>query len=204
MWLLRTYGGRMKTNRAGLADVLGCSLPSIDRWQRDGMPVERGRNLARFDTADCIRWLRYRDAARALPPPLIDRPRESRASRQERRDALHTLWLPKDCLVPWSHAYIEPLDVWERGVGIDGTGEVIDLIALGLRILPPAGNGSELCRVSLPHAANWRSLLAVVVGRCGGDARTPFLGREMRRLCDLPLADDEDDMPSAASEAARD
>jgi len=105
----------------GLADALGVTAVQIDRYARDGMPVERrGRKgvAYSFDLAACIRWLRARDAARSLAPPLPESPREPRASREERREVLGSLWLPRECLVPWSHRFIERLDVWESKRGL--------------------------------------------------------------------------------------
>jgi hypothetical protein len=192
----------MKTNRAGLADALGVSLPSVDRYVRDGMPVERnGRKgvESSFDVAACIRWLRQRDAARTLPPPINGRPRESRSSRQDRREVLRSLWVPKECLIPWKHPSIEPLDVWERHVGIDGTGESFDLMWLGMPYFPPT-DGSPLARISLPHAYTFRVLLGLLVSYCGGNGGSRFRGREMRRLCGLPLADDDEDDAPRVSE----
>jgi hypothetical protein len=141
--------------------------------------------------AACIRWLRQRDAARTLAPPLNGHPRELRASREERREILRSLWIPLAYIVPWSHAHIEPLDRFEKGLGIDASpGEVLDLMALGLPILPSA-DGNPLCRVSLPHACLWREHLAALVGYSGGDESSPFLGREMRRLCGWTPFDDD-------------
>jgi hypothetical protein len=135
----------MKVNREGLADALGVTAVQVDRNVRDGMPMERrGRKgvASCFDVAACIRWLRARDAARAsarsLPPRLAGHPREPRADREERRDILRSLWLPSGYWIPWSHPHVEPLDRFEEGLGIDAhPGEVLDLMALGLPILPP-------------------------------------------------------------------
>jgi terminase small subunit / prophage DNA-packing protein len=49
----------VKLNRAGLAEHLAVSLPTIDRWVKDGMPVvtrgSRGVEWV-FDLAEVIRW----------------------------------------------------------------------------------------------------------------------------------------------------
>jgi phage terminase Nu1 subunit (DNA packaging protein) len=50
----------MEVNRSGLADVLGVSLPTIDRYSEQGMPaLQEGRKGVewRFDTKACIQWL---------------------------------------------------------------------------------------------------------------------------------------------------
>lgn len=49
----------VKVNRSDLAAHIGVSLPTIDRWIKDGMPVVRrgGRGVEwEFDLADVIRW----------------------------------------------------------------------------------------------------------------------------------------------------
>ncbi|WOH61918.1 terminase small subunit [Bradyrhizobium sp. BWC-3-1] len=49
----------LKLNRSGLAEAQGVSLPTIDRWVKDGMPVgQRGSRGVEwvFDLADVIRW----------------------------------------------------------------------------------------------------------------------------------------------------
>lgn len=56
----------VKLNRSDLAAHLGKSLPTIDRWIKDGMPVVRrgGRGVEwEFDLADVISW--QIDVARA-------------------------------------------------------------------------------------------------------------------------------------------
>lgn len=49
----------VKLNRSGLAEHMGISLPTVDRWVKDGMPVvqrgARGVEWA-FDLSDVIRW----------------------------------------------------------------------------------------------------------------------------------------------------
>ncbi len=62
-----------RLNRSGLAEMLGVSLPTVDRWVKDGMPVvqrgSRGVEWA-FDSADVIRWhtdRRVSDAAGTAP-----------------------------------------------------------------------------------------------------------------------------------------
>lgn len=49
----------VKLNRSDLAAHIGVSLPTVDRWIKDGMPVVRrgGRGIEwEFDLADVIRW----------------------------------------------------------------------------------------------------------------------------------------------------
>ena len=177
----------MKGDTKTLAEIFDTTVQTIAAWIRAGMPR---------DVTGAVRWVRARDAARTLPPKRSER--EPRADRAARRDALRELWLPRDCLIPWQHSDVVPIDEFQRGAGIAGTGELIDLIALGLPLVQPAANGSKaskLGRVSLPHAAQWRSLLGLAVGCCGGDAKTWFLGREMRRLCGLPPAADDAGVP---------
>lgn len=58
----------VKLNRAGLAEHMGVSLPTVDRWVKEGMPVlqrgARGVEWA-FDLAEVIRWWGDRKAAAA-------------------------------------------------------------------------------------------------------------------------------------------
>jgi phage terminase Nu1 subunit (DNA packaging protein) len=66
----------VKLNRAGLAEHLGVSLPTIDRWGKEGMPVvQRGSRGVEwvFDLAEVIRWRvdrAARDAADDAPDGL--------------------------------------------------------------------------------------------------------------------------------------
>ena len=58
----------VKLNRAGLAEHMGVSLPTIDRWVKEGMPVvQRGARGVEwsFDLADVIRWWGDRKAEAA-------------------------------------------------------------------------------------------------------------------------------------------
>lgn len=58
----------VKLNRAGLAEHMGISLPTVDRWVKEGMPVmqrgARGVEWA-FDLAEVIRWWGDRKAEAA-------------------------------------------------------------------------------------------------------------------------------------------
>jgi phage terminase Nu1 subunit (DNA packaging protein) len=66
----------VKLNRSDLADHMGISMPTVDRWVKDGMPVDvRGRQGVQwsFDLADVIRWRIDRaakDAAADAPDDL--------------------------------------------------------------------------------------------------------------------------------------
>lgn len=68
----------IELNRAALADHFGVSLPTVDRWIKDGMPVkQRGaRGIEwKFDLAACIAWWgdrRARDAAGDAPGDLAE------------------------------------------------------------------------------------------------------------------------------------
>lgn len=58
----------VKLNRSGLAEHMAVSLPTIDRWVKDGMPVvtrgARGVEWS-FDLADVIQWYAQRKAEAA-------------------------------------------------------------------------------------------------------------------------------------------
>jgi hypothetical protein len=47
-------------DRAGLARVLGCSLPVIDRLRKNGMPKLKIGNVDRFEIDRVLAWLRSR------------------------------------------------------------------------------------------------------------------------------------------------
>jgi phage terminase Nu1 subunit (DNA packaging protein) len=58
----------VKLNRSGIAEHLDVSLPTIDRWVKDGMPVVQrgGRGVEWvFDLADVIQWYANRKAEAA-------------------------------------------------------------------------------------------------------------------------------------------
>jgi phage terminase Nu1 subunit (DNA packaging protein) len=55
----------VKLNRSGLSEHMGVSLPTIDRWVKEGMPVVQrgGRGIEwAFDLADVIQWYARRQA----------------------------------------------------------------------------------------------------------------------------------------------
>jgi hypothetical protein len=59
----------MLVNREKLADLLGCSLRTIDEYSRQGMPGSapgRPGGQWKFDTATAIEWLRQRERQSAL------------------------------------------------------------------------------------------------------------------------------------------
>ena len=192
----------MKCNRSELAEVLGVSLPSIDRFVRDGMPVERpGRRgvPARFDSAASVAWLRQRDAERAARRAPLPRLYEgqSRASREEIRELLRGLWMRVEWMIPWDHAEVMTLTDYEASVGLPRDGEILDWMRLGLPLLPPAP-GEKIARVSKPHAELWRAFMGTLIERCGGDGRALRIGEEMRRLCGFALLDREEDAAAGA------
>lgn len=52
----------MLVNRIKLADVLGCSLPTVDKYMAEGAPYidrpgEKGKTQWAIDTGDVIQWL---------------------------------------------------------------------------------------------------------------------------------------------------
>lgn len=56
----------VKLNRSGLAEHMGVSLPTVDRWVKEGMPVVQrgGRGVEwSFDLADVISWYAERTAS---------------------------------------------------------------------------------------------------------------------------------------------
>jgi phage terminase Nu1 subunit (DNA packaging protein) len=76
----------MITNRAGLADIVGCALGTVDAHVRDGMPAQKHGREWQFDTAQCIRWLRDRDRAITPASEMQDaelRERRARAGLRE-------------------------------------------------------------------------------------------------------------------------
>lgn len=76
----------MITNRAGLAEIIGCALGTIDGYVRDGMPANKNGREWQFDTAQCIRWFRDRDRVSTPASDLADaelRERKARAALKE-------------------------------------------------------------------------------------------------------------------------
>jgi hypothetical protein len=49
-------------DRTQLAKALGCSLPSIDRLRREGLPQLTIGDAPRFELAPVLAWLRTRSA----------------------------------------------------------------------------------------------------------------------------------------------
>jgi len=87
---------------------------------------------------------------------------------------------------------------FERLVGLSPTsGEALDWLRLGLPNVAPAP-GAKLVRVPLHHAALWRLLFGGLIQTVGGNGSALQLGREMRKLCALPLLDDDHPEPDAA------
>lgn len=59
----------MLCNREKLAELLGCSLRTIDEYRRQGMPGDapkRPGDQWKFDTASSVEWLRQRERESAL------------------------------------------------------------------------------------------------------------------------------------------
>ena len=50
-------------DREQIAAQLGCSLPTIDRLRREGMPTVFLGEAPRFELAMCLDWLRQRGRA---------------------------------------------------------------------------------------------------------------------------------------------
>jgi hypothetical protein len=169
------------------------------------MPVlRRGRKgiASAFDVGACVAWLRRRDAARLAPLPKTHE-KQTRASREELREILRGLWLPLSHLLPWHSGApdVLPLREFEKEIGLDHEGgEFLDWIALGCPTLPPAP-GETVLRVPRRHVELWRLLLGGLVETAGGDGLRLELGREMRRLCGLPLADDDEPLDDEGEEA---
>lgn len=79
----------VELNRAELAEHMGVSLPTIDTWRREGMPVKRvgskGVQWA-FDLAEVIKWWGDRRAAAAAgnaPKDLDEIERRTAAAKME-------------------------------------------------------------------------------------------------------------------------
>lgn len=65
----------VQLNRSSLAEHIGVSLPTIDRWVKEGMPVvQRGTRGTQwiFDLPDVIRWYGQRAAESAAGENLTD------------------------------------------------------------------------------------------------------------------------------------
>ena len=44
-----------------LAEKLGCSIVTIDRWRKDGLPCIKKGSYIRFDEEEVINWLKESD-----------------------------------------------------------------------------------------------------------------------------------------------
>jgi len=135
---------------------------------------------------------RYRlsDVLRALDKP-IGRSRDV-------ANALATLELSAEALMPWAHDGVVPLGEYLVSLGIEGPfedheDEIRTLLAYGMPVLPPAegdslrpADGDRLPRVSLPHAELWRAQFSYMIERAGGNGNATYLGREVLRLRGLP------------------
>ncbi len=81
----------VKLNRAGLAQHMDVSLPTIDRWVKDGMPVvQRGSRGIEwsFDLADVISWYARRqvDAAGGAVDDLAEIEKRTARAKMERAE----------------------------------------------------------------------------------------------------------------------
>lgn len=62
-------------NRTNLAQIFGVSMPTVDRWVVNGMPVAKAGSRgvsAEFNTADCFEWLRNTAVDEATGKVLAD------------------------------------------------------------------------------------------------------------------------------------
>lgn len=85
--------------RAGLADVFGVALPTVDGWVRQGVPyVQRGGRGKewRFDTADVSQWLRDKAVTDATGETQTD-DAELRRRKLQAETAKAELELAKAC-----------------------------------------------------------------------------------------------------------
>jgi hypothetical protein len=185
----------MKANRTQIAEILGVSLPTVDRWVAAGMPAEtRGKKgiPSAFDVGVCVAWVRRRDAERQARRTLPQtRKNEPRASREDLRKILRGLWLPMEYMLPWHPGTPEVLGLreYEDELGLDhGSAELLDWLCLGLPSVAPAP-GEKLLRIPLRQAELWRLLFGGLIEHCGGDGQALELGCEMRKLCGMPLGD---------------
>jgi len=196
----------MTANRTETAKLFSVSLPTIDRWASAGMPVlRRGKKgvASSFDLAVCVAWVRRRDAKRLAPLPQTHE-RQPRRSREELREILRSLWLGQDFMLPWHPGTPEVMGLveYEKAIGLEhDKGEIIDWLQLGFPTLPPAP-GEKVLRVPRRHAELWRLLFGGLIETVGGDGLRLELGREMRKLCGMPmpLCEDADDEPAEVAE----
>lgn len=81
-----------RLNRSGIAEAMGVSLPTIDRWVKEGCPVVQrgGRGVEWvFDSADVIRWWgdrRAADAAGDKPNDLAEIDKRTRLAAMTRAE----------------------------------------------------------------------------------------------------------------------
>jgi len=82
----------VKLNRSGIAEAMGVSLPTIDRWVREGCPVvQRGQRGVEwiFDSSDVIKWWgdrRAADAAGSAPTDLAEIDKRTRQAAMQRAE----------------------------------------------------------------------------------------------------------------------
>ncbi|WP_441228967.1 terminase small subunit [Tardiphaga sp. 20_F10_N6_6] len=81
----------VKLNRSGLAEHMGVSLPTVDRWVKDGMPVvQRGARGVEwtFDLSEVIRWYAQRqvEAAGGAVDDLAEIEKRTARAKMERAE----------------------------------------------------------------------------------------------------------------------
>ncbi len=95
-----------QVNRAGLSEIFGVALPTVDQWARNGCPVVkrggRGREWT-FDTAVVARWLRDKAAEEAAGGAVadIEEWKRRKIAAEAQREELH-LADAKSRLLLWS------------------------------------------------------------------------------------------------------
>lgn len=99
-------------NRAGLADIFGVSLPTVDAWVRAGCPVVQrgGRGVEwTFNSAEVARWLRDKAVEQAAGAETLDE-KELKVRKLAAEAKLLELELAK------ARELVAPLDQVERMV----------------------------------------------------------------------------------------
>lgn len=74
-----------------LADLIGCHSETITNYQKEGMPYTGKGASLRFDTVECIKWVRENDkqkAVRNIQKPENSRTIEDSKFRKEEANAL--------------------------------------------------------------------------------------------------------------------
>lgn len=101
-----------QVNRAGLAEIFGVSMPTVDSWVRGGCPVVKrgGRGMEwQFDTAAIAVWLRERAVSDATGTTQADE-----AELKRRKLAAETAVAELD--LAKAKGLVAPLDQIERNM----------------------------------------------------------------------------------------